>query len=350
MPDELPTADAAQQPPKRPWWRLHASTWCLVLLTAVILAVLNIPGRFPRSWADPNRSGIAHGWPWTMMERKVPSAGADENRAEFLWSWSLETTPNTVGQEGTSLIQSPFPASRTFYPAVVAGNAAVAIALVTAVVFLAERRRRQRRSFWQVTLAESLVGCAALAAGLAWLGWQVKHTERQRSAVAAIHRDAGTVCLDVLWESRLPDWWEALKSGPSNRDVALGDVVDIHTILGSADAVLKRLEHLPAVRSLYLADRPLNDPALLAELRHLRNLQLLDVSRTGIGDEDLKHIAACETLVDLNLSHNPITGEGLKHLHRLRNLRFLDLTNVDVSIEAVDALQAALPELIITDD
>ena len=351
MPDESPTADIPQPPRKRPWWRLHLSTWCLVLLTVAVLAVLNIPGSLPQNSAGPDRSGIAHGWPWTMMERRVEWPDTNDDLAAFLWSWSVQPASDAaLAQSRTFVIQPRPPIGRTYYPTAIAGNAAVAMALLAGVIFLAERRRRQRHSFWQVTLAEGLIGCAALAAGLAWLGWLVKNTERQRAAVDAIHADHGTVCLDVFWESRLPNWWNALQGQPFPRDPILGDIVYVNTTWGSADAVLKRLQHLPAVRSLYFGGRPLNDPALLAELKHLRNLRLLDLSRTGVRDEDLKYVAACETLADLDLSHNPISDEGLKHLHRLRHLRFLDLTNVDVSVESVDALQAALPELIITDD
>lgn len=351
MPDESPKADVPPQPRKRPWWRPHVSTWFLVLLTLAILAVLNVPGSLPQSSAGPNRSGIAHGWPWTMMVRQVIWPDTNDDLAAFLWSWSVQPASDAaLAQSRTFVIRPQPPTGRTYYPAAVAGNAAVAMALLAAVICLAERRRRQRSSFWQITLTEGLIGCAALAAGLASLGWEVKNTERQRAAVDAIHADHGTRCLDVYWESRLPDWWEVRHGQLVATDPILGDVVYIHTILGTADAVLKRLQRLPAVRSLYLGGRPLNDPSLLAELKHLRNLQLLDLSRTGVRDEDLKHIAACETLVELDLSHNPISDEGLEHLHRLRHLRFLDLTNVEVSVEAVDALQAALPELIITDD
>lgn len=351
MPDERPTADVAPPPPKRPWWRLHFSTWCLVLLTVAVLAVLNVPGRLPETFIGPNRSGITHGWPWTMMQRNVPPPTTDQNLSAFLWSWSIEPPSDMFfGIVCMDPLSDAVTINRVYYPAALAGNAAVAGAILAAVIFLAERRRRRRRSFWQITLAEGLVACAILASGLAWLGWEVKNTERQRAAVAAIDAENGTPSVDVSWKSRLPDWWEELQGPPYPRTPILGDIEYVSTTAGSADAVLKRLKNLPAVRNLYLDGRPLNDRSLLADLQHLRNLRLLGLSGTGVRDEDLKHVAACETLVDLDLSHNPISDEGLKHLHGLRNLRFLNLTNVDVSVEAVDALQAALPELSITDD
>lgn len=229
------------------------------------------------------------------------------------------------------------------------GNVAVAVVLLAVVALLAEWRRRRRNHFWQVTLAEGLTACSILAVLSAWVGWHVNDTQRQRAAVDTIslHGD-GTI--NAYWESRLPDWWEALGDEVYPTEPLLGQVVRIASRDMPGDHVLQELRHLPAIRELFLGGTPLSDPALLAELKHLPNLQLLDLSRTGISDQNLKPIAACETLVDLDLSHNPISDEGLEHLHRLRHLRFLNLTNVDVSVEGVDALQAALPDVVITDD
>src|SRR5690606_22099443 len=118
MPDESPKADVPPQPRKRPWWRPHVSTWFLVLLTLAILAVLNVPGSLPQSSAGPNRAGIAHGWPWTMMVRQVIWPDTNDDLAAFLWSWSVQPASDAaLAQSRTFVIRPQPPTGRTYYPA-----------------------------------------------------------------------------------------------------------------------------------------------------------------------------------------------------------------------------------------
>jgi hypothetical protein len=64
----------------------------------------------------------------------------------------------------------------------------------------------------------------------------------------------------------------------------------------------------------------------LALLKHLPDLQTLDLSFTSIGDEGLAHLSDRVNLKHLNLSRTRITDAGLKHLRDLTNLESLDLS------------------------
>ena len=70
-------------PPRRPWYRLHLSTWVVLFLTIVILILLIVPGKFEiirirrgflqYSASEGNQPNYFyhHGWPWNYLERYV---------------------------------------------------------------------------------------------------------------------------------------------------------------------------------------------------------------------------------------------------------------------------------------
>lgn len=71
----------------------------------------------------------------------------------------------------------------------------------------------------------------------------------------------------------------------------------------------------------------------------------MDLAGSNILDDQLAMIAKTQTVQELNLSSTKITDAGLEHLHDLKSLRKLTLTNTDVSNEAVGALSKRLPGL-----
>lgn len=68
------------------------------------------------------------------------------------------------------------------------------------------------------------------------------------------------------------------------------------------------------------------------------NVVEVDLSRTKVTDEGLKHIGKLARLTHLNLSRTQITDKGLEHLSGLRSLQHLNLYGTGVS-------NAALPTL-----
>ena len=80
--------------------------------------------------------------------------------------------------------------------------------------------------------------------------------------------------------------------------------------------------------------------ALQAEIRHLKNLQVLDASgneMTGVPAE----IGQLSALRDLDLSENKLTGLPLE-LGNLQNLRRLDLRGNTISKQDLDAIRGKL--------
>ena len=81
--------------------------------------------------------------------------------------------------------------------------------------------------------------------------------------------------------------------------------------------------------------------SLQAEVRHLANLRVLDLSDnnfTGVPAE----IGQLSKLEILNLSGNPVTGLPLE-LGNLKNLRVLDLRNTEYSAFDLDIIRENLP-------
>lgn len=341
---QTPAAVTADPRRQRRWWRLHFSTWCLVFLALAVLLLANIPGSydyFTDRYSVKNSFRVHHGWPWTMLERKFAFHDYGEDAASMLWRWDIYVPEKEAAFAAEDSLS---PTRRVFHPAAIAGNVAIALGILIAVALLAERRRRRRNRFWQVTLTEGLIACTVLAVCFALLGWAIHDTNRQRAALDAAQAKLPPGSLDAVWKSYLPDWWEALQDEPYADKPLMGRVDSMTIHDGRADEVLERLHLLSGVTELRLDGSLLEDPSLLAKLRHLRQLRVLDLHGTGVGDEDLAHVAACDTLVELNLSSNRISDEGIKRLYQMRNLESLDLVDTDVSEEGIEALDAALPD------
>jgi hypothetical protein len=67
-------------------------------------------------------------------------------------------------------------------------------------------------------------------------------------------------------------------------------------------------------------------PSFLAQLRHFTALEKLDLRGvSSVTDAALHHIAACRTLVEINLKRTGITGSGLHELLALDDLQEVDL-------------------------
>lgn len=80
--------------------------------------------------------------------------------------------------------------------------------------------------------------------------------------------------------------------------------------------------------------------ALQAEIRHLKDLQVLDASGNGMTGVPAE-IGQLSELRDLDLSDNALTGLPLE-LGNLRNLRRLDLRGNNISKPDLDAIRARL--------
>ena len=134
------------------------------------------------------------------------------------------------------------------------------------------------------------------------------------------------------------------------------------------DEALKGLRHFPELTELYLDDSDVTDEKLKhvstltdlqvlwlydtritdAGLRHLSDLdqlRVLYVGMTGISGEGLKHLSCDDTLAELMLFEIQLGDAGLLQLRRFKNLRWLDLTSIDLLKPIHDDSYRVLAEL-----
>ncbi len=82
------------------------------------------------------------------------------------------------------------------------------------------------------------------------------------------------------------------------------------------------------------------------ELAPLKQLQVLDLSGSQVGDAGLKDLAALKGLRSLALYGTKVTDKGLKDLAAVKQLEVLFVRN-EVTDEGLRQLQKALPRLFV---
>jgi RNA polymerase sigma factor (sigma-70 family) len=97
-----------------------------------------------------------------------------------------------------------------------------------------------------------------------------------------------------------------------------------------ADAGLKELAGLRHLRRLFLPSSRVTDPGL-KPLAGLKQLQALSLFNTQTTDTGLKELAGLDRLQRLYLGRTGVTGAGLKALAGLQHLQNLDLENTPVT-------------------
>jgi serine/threonine protein kinase len=90
------------------------------------------------------------------------------------------------------------------------------------------------------------------------------------------------------------------------------------------DGDLARLEGLRELDVVDLTGTGLSDDALV-HLKGMRRLRWLQLGYTNIGDKGLEHIQGLEQLEMLNLAHSRVTDRGLAWLRGLKQLNYLSL-------------------------
>ncbi len=82
----------------------------------------------------------------------------------------------------------------------------------------------------------------------------------------------------------------------------------------------------------------------LKTLPTLKNLASLDVSNCNLTDQALGEISKIDSLVNLNLSGNPITAAGLKPITKMKKLNALELEDCrQISNQEFLSIQSAMP-------
>jgi len=365
---------------RRSWYRLHRSTFAILLLVAALLVLLVVPGEYTGYSPAEEILGLGtpltfeHGWPWVYLRRLVelppstPRATLPHHGVPWLQgrAWSFE------GDLGSHPAWADGDAEQwTWWALALDGFVALAI---LAIVAAALEWRRRRRPIWQFSLTELLSLMLLLAAALGWWKFHAHRSQDEREVA------------DKYFETR----YNLDYRGPLWLRRAVGiahlkpfvRVVMVHVVdtyveqethghrehLGELDRFpfldrlrvksqsvrdddLRHVGLLLQLRTLHL-ETPLITDAGLGHLRGLHVLYRLEVENaTGVTSDGLRHLSGMKELVLLRLSDLGIDDRALRYVAGLSRLESLDLAGTEVGDEELGrlAMLASLEALDLAD-
>jgi hypothetical protein len=229
----------------RPWYRIHRSTFVVLVLVGACLVFINIPG-------DPDSiksNEFQHGWPYHYFKR----VGA----AHSFWSFS--------GTRGM------------FYLDALLLNAAAALCIVALVACICELWIRQNGCLFRFGI-KSLLALTALFAVVMGVG--VRDVHRSYRQQQALHELAKLGSVTTYRQVRKYDWLRSLFGA------------DFHgTIYGLELTSTQPIDRLPDLRGLddvyRISLEMVSVPENIAQLAELRSLKHVGVSLTSIDKDDI---------------------------------------------------------------
>ena len=306
-------------PERRPWYRLHLSTWVVASLAALLLLIVNlsIEVRFEYDPAFKNLGPAAFaGWPsrywssgpWTLRRILVPLP-------MHLPPMNWFSVDEWAQADGLAL----------------SVDAAAAAGIIAATCLLFESWRRRRRHLWQWRLVDLLVATLGLAMVFAWF------VELRRDGRISHRLEERLPAADLIVEYPRPhaiwNWFARLASASAVHVVSIEPAL---FYAGSADEPPRFTDA---------------DLTALADCRHLRCVYLPHHdSPAGPGpiviitDAGLEPLGRIKSLEYLSIPDHPgITDAGLPRLAGLRRLKFLNLRGTSVTPAGVAKLRQQLP-------
>jgi hypothetical protein len=322
--------DPQNAPSMRRRLRLHLSTWVILVLVAVFLFLIIVPGENldPLSFRARGAAGTVacefeHGWPWVFLRRRVtlPFTPSVRPPADVLpwmhpWAWSME------GETSLPPVDDRRPITRTvlgFWPAAAALDVVAAVAILTLLGWLLERRHR-RRKLWQFSLAELFVATLVFSYGLVyWLNHSRAAAIEERAIVAKAQLSK---YLGPLWLRRVVgvDRLESFKHIISLNLVSLPDE--------PLDGLANQFPYLQTL-SVALLRGGEDD---LREIGQLSELRTLTIRAGGlVTDDGLMQLANLKKLHHFEATGLPsVTSDGIRFVAGLRHLKALLLTDVPI--------------------
>jgi hypothetical protein len=113
----------------------------------------------------------------------------------------------------------------------------------------------------------------------------------------------------------------------------------------ATDECLKAIGRLPFMERLYCWDAHNVTDLGVAQLRLLRRLKYVHLSKSKITDESLRIFGRMPQLEALSLQQNTFTDAGLAHLHGLKLLETLAISDTHATSDGVAQLKQTLPAL-----
>jgi len=314
---------------RRPVWRLHRTTWFMLLVVAGLIVLAN----WPTSYVDMRTYQM--GYPITGMSGDSLDVFkmADSRYGGLPWRWYF-----SYGYPEIAASPRTEPLIRWSSRALIADTAVAACLLCLAGVWC-EWHCRQRRGWLQIMLGDLLVLTILTALPFAW--WRHEHTRYRRQQAIL-----DGVCFRGHETSlRYPSWLG--KFFPANRLNFLTTVSQVSLLSPTSETLrelscfreletlvlrqgdytssdLRILRELPLLRSLQVSGGEVG-LAALQDLGHVHGLQLLSLRDLRVTDEHLPRLLELGDLRTLDLVNTQITDQGLKHLGAIQRLSTLML-------------------------
>lgn len=353
MLEELRQKGPATDPPKRPWYRPHRSTFLALALVIAVLVLLIVPGKRLSFSSDGTVTigQYVHGWPWTFL-RKPTSMGKLTDASPYdVAPWRTAASWRFASTDATQT---------RFYPGQLAADIVVASAILLAAGAAFECWRRRRLRAWQFSLREMFLLTLAVAAVGAWYRTNRQEADAQEQVGRLIESALPQRGEDHLWESYCgPEWLRRLCGsqylGFLERPISLnlwpgdelsrirshiGGLRDLREIslVGSsvtdADlAVLATLRRLQSLHARFAKVKGVRWSALASR----RSLRVLNLAFSDLTDDDLQQLAALDNVQKLSLAFTNTSPKGLRNLQRMTNLEEL-IVNGDAKDECLDAV------------
>jgi hypothetical protein len=356
-------------------YRLHFSTFTVVLLPLTALILIIVPGHPARGWHGSVFSNVQvtefeHGWPFVHLDRVVAKAfppgsssaadlaGAADSYVRVRDEWPLveesgrwlrlASTP--AYHVGLEMFPEPCwwaPSNwqhhghRLFVHGVaLALNLATALVICGVVAGLHEWWRRRRQRFCQFHLRDLLLLVLIVAAALGYWRTLLTETSRESKLVRSLERDGFLMdirCHAPVWLCRLIGverlhWFYRVESvtGPyeSHADSSSSGKIDGDEVSASSDPIENlrdAAEGFAHLRQICLIDP---DDAALEELAGLAGFPSLSLCNPGVSDEGWRLLEGFPDLEELEIvryDRGRLGDAVLTHLRRLSGLRTLRL-------------------------
>ncbi len=365
---------------KRPWHRLHVSSWCLLVLLIAIAAVVNLPFKY------------CYG---------VTPAAIPKILLAFQPTENIEITYGGFPFRYRTLEHREYQeiSKDTWSVLAMVSDMVIAALVISFVVGVFERRRRSRRRRWQLSIADlSILTFSVCFVFGCWNLMATRYLQRQ-SAIWQISISNGSVATRITlpevlsfpenpsqWQEHFHGWiidqlWFFDRPVSAEIDdlsqevlIALRDLPELTELTIKAPhlaiARLKVLESLPNLQRLQIdsGDIALTDECIrhvlqLKQLTHLRlrrtrlspevyrqlaalpHLAILDIEGSNLTDDGLKHIASNQQLCELNIALTDVTADGLCVLNGHPSLAELWLASMEASQESPAVKRVELRDL-----
>jgi hypothetical protein len=371
---------------KRPWHRLHFSTWLLILACLALLIVIVAPGEFCGGTVG-SIVKLKHGWPWTFVSRQdfyyPPYDPEVWPGWTMSWTWPFE---------GEILV---------FDRLNLALDILVALGIIGAIGIALEMRRR-RRKLYQWTLREMLCFVLLTACFFSWFAVHEKYGYDEAKLVqkmisdlsntrTVIRVEKDNICPSFLRRFlgyRLTCYFDAVstisiskKGTPIVKEdlIVLHPYIDklkyfnflaIHTDSDMDESVFQAISTIPNLKTLYLYSDPKVMTLAKDKIRHLArltDLQNLDLNGfseirdsrelgalpklekfslvrvDAIDDPRLDLLSTMPHLKALMFLVIPLDDTVVDNIISLKSLNTLYISNTNISQQGIDKIKTSLP-------